>query len=77
MFRYVAVIVFALVTVVAFAAPKEEPKPLDVNPKPLGSDPSVKLDYDIVYVRARARTTRPSRWTEIVQPGHHGRRAPT
>src|SRR5262249_30612237 len=27
-------------------------QPIDVNPKPIASDPTVKYDYDIVYVRA-------------------------
>ena len=47
----------ALVLLIGWAlsaepARKETPKPLDVVPKPLASDASVKLDYDIVYVRA-------------------------
>src|SRR5262247_237541 len=39
------------------AAEKREEKlfdrVLDVEPRPIGSDPSVRWDYDIVYVRAR------------------------
>src|SRR5262245_15754459 len=41
----------------AAAAEKREEKlfdrVLDVEPRPIGSDPSVRWDYDIVYVRAR------------------------
>jgi hypothetical protein len=29
------------------------PDPIDVSPRPIASDPTVKYDYDIVYVRAR------------------------
>jgi hypothetical protein len=48
--------------------------PLDVVPKPLSSDPSIEIDYDIVYVRAprfvseRDGRQRPSRWPEIGHP---------
>jgi hypothetical protein len=71
MFRNVAVVVFALVTVslAAPAAQKEAPKPLDVNPKPLRSDTSVKVDYDIVYVRTPRKDDKSqSLWAEIFQP---------
>src|SRR5436190_18704300 len=50
------------------------PARLDPHPKPLASDPSVKLDYDIVYVRAprflagRDGKQRPSAWPEIGHP---------
>src|SRR5262245_50730512 len=50
------------------------PAKLDPVPKPLASDPSVKLDYDIVYVRAprfvagRDGKPRPSAWPEIAHP---------
>src|SRR5262245_49525184 len=50
------------------------PAKLDITPKPVGSDPSVKLDYDIVYVRAprfvpgRNGKPRPSAWPEIAHP---------
>jgi hypothetical protein len=69
MSRYTAVIVMALASAVAFADPGQEPKPLNVNPKPLASDPSVKVDYDIVYVRAPRKDdkTQPL-WTEIFHP---------
>src|SRR5436190_9797509 len=50
------------------------PARLDPHPKPLASDPSVKVDYDIVYVRAprfvsgRDGKPRPSAWPEIAHP---------
>src|SRR5438552_28467 len=50
------------------------PAKLDPHPKPLASDPSIKLDYDIVYVRAprfvkgRDGKARPSAWPEIGHP---------
>src|ERR1043166_6598405 len=50
------------------------PAKLDPVPKPIASDPSVKLDYDIVYVRAPRFVTggegkpRPSAWPEIGHP---------
>src|SRR3982750_3261950 len=48
--------------------------PLDAIPKPVASDPSIKIDYDIVYVRAprfvkdRGGSERPRRWPEIGHP---------
>ena len=56
------------------ADPALPPEKLDPVPKPLASDPSVKLDYDIVYVRAprfvpgRDGKQRPSAWPEIAHP---------
>jgi hypothetical protein len=52
----------------ALPAPK-----IDPVPKPLASDPSVKIDYDIVYVRAPRYVTKngkqkPSAWPEIAHP---------
>src|SRR5262249_33696858 len=49
------------------------PPKLDPVPKPLASDKDVKIDYDIVYVRAPRFITqngkdRPSRWPEIGHP---------
>src|SRR5262249_20806109 len=61
----------------AFAQTSEKPKgrPLDVNPKHFTKDSSVKLDYDIVYVRAPRYITgndgkqRPAPvWPEIGHP---------
>jgi hypothetical protein len=53
--------------------PALPPEKLDPVPKPLASDPSVKVDYDIVYVRAprfvaRDGKQRPSAWPEIAHP---------
>src|SRR5687768_29080 len=50
------------------------PVKLDPVPKPLKSDPTVKLDYDIVYVKAprfvpgKDGKPRPSAWPEIAHP---------
>src|SRR2546428_11006189 len=66
-----------IVTSVAVACAAEGPFPpakIDPQPKPLASDPSVKIDYDIVYVRAprfvpgRDGKQRPSAWPEIAHP---------
>src|SRR5437899_7661192 len=63
--------------VLAVACAAEGPFPpakIDPQPKPLASDPSVKIDYDIVYVRAprfvpgRDGKQRPSAWPEIAHP---------
>jgi hypothetical protein len=54
--------------------PALPPAKLDPVPRPLKSDPSVKIDYDIVYVRAPRFVAgpngkqRPSRWPEIGHP---------
>src|SRR3954464_10383360 len=56
------------------AAPPLPPDKIDPVPKPLSSDPSVKIDYDIVYVRAPrfvpgpGGKQRPSAWPEIAHP---------
>jgi hypothetical protein len=62
-----------IVSLAASAAPPKEPRfddPIDVNVPPIGSDPSVRYDYDIVYCRAqRAGDTEHKRfWTEIATP---------
>src|SRR5438874_733437 len=54
--------------------PALPPSKIDPVPKPLKSDPSVKVDYDIVYVRAprfvpgKDGKQRPSAWAEIAHP---------
>src|SRR6266576_133630 len=79
MHRITAVAIVALCLVIGWTisaepARKETPKALDVNPKPLTSDPSVKVDYDIVYVRAprfvksRDGKEHVSAWPEIGHP---------
>jgi hypothetical protein len=47
-----AVVASLLAAALLAAQPKGPPEKPDPNPRPLSSDPSVKLDYDIVYVRA-------------------------
>jgi hydrazine synthase alpha subunit-like protein len=43
--------------------------PLSVDPRPIASDATVKLDYDIVYVRApRPVGKAASRWAEVGDP---------
>jgi hypothetical protein len=43
--------------------------PLNVNPKPIASDPSVKYDYDIVYVRApRKGDNKQIAWADVFAP---------
>ncbi|MBA4062865.1 MAG: hypothetical protein C0501_04000, partial [Isosphaera sp.] len=52
------------------AARQPDPaRTLDVTPKPVASDPAVKLDYDIVYVRApRKGDAVGTNWPEISNP---------
>src|SRR5215212_8278917 len=63
-----------LFAICLFAAETLPPPKIDPVPKPIASDPSVKLDYDIVYVRAprfvpgRDGKPRPSAWPEIAHP---------
>jgi hypothetical protein len=63
-----------LYLLVALFSAEPLPQKIDPVPKPLASDPSVKLDYDIVYVRAprfvpgRDGKPRPSAWPEIGHP---------
>jgi hypothetical protein len=73
--RLVAVALGIPFTALLFAAdPALPPEKLDPVPKPIASDPTVKLDYDIVYVRAprfvpgRDGKQRPSAWPEIGHP---------
>src|SRR5687768_4645121 len=42
---------------------------IDLNVPPVGADASVKVDYDIVYVRApRFGDEKASTWTEVSRP---------
>ncbi len=53
------------------AEPSNKPKkgPLDVQPKPIATDPTVKYDYDIVYVRSpRKGDDKQIQWTEVFSP---------
>src|SRR5206468_1187592 len=43
----------ALLPAAGLPAGEAPPARLDVAPKPISADPSVRYDYDIVYVRAR------------------------
>jgi hypothetical protein len=64
----------ALTAAVAAERPDYPPTKIDPQPKPIASDPSVKIDYDIVSVRAprfvpgRDGKPRPSAWPEIAHP---------
>ena len=64
---------FALIPLVlvplALAQPPRGTAPIDVEPKPITSDKSVKLDYDIVYVRMpRKGDDVGTNWPEISNP---------
>lgn len=52
---------------------------MDIYPKPIASDPEVKYDYDIVYVRApRYGDDRQIVWSEVFAPMRaEPRRAPS
>jgi hypothetical protein len=73
--RTLAVAFLPLALAIAIAAEgRFPPEKVDPHPKPLASDPSVKIDYDIVYVRAPRfikgadGKQRPSAWPEIGHP---------
>jgi RNA polymerase sigma factor (sigma-70 family) len=55
----------------AAAPPKADDRPprgpFDLHPRPIAKDPSIKYDYDIVYVRA-PRKSKNDRWAEVVVP---------
>lgn len=78
-FRYeVGFVLLATVLVLAAAMPapgqvpknaNPSPKALDVTPEHFAKDASVKLDYDIVYVRAPRRgDDKQIAWTEVFNP---------
>src|SRR4051812_32355123 len=51
------------------AQPGDVPATIDVRPKPVAADPSAKIDYDIVYVRApRKGDAVGTNWPEIANP---------
>jgi hypothetical protein len=67
----VSLILAACCTITGSAEEREKLylAPLNVHPKPIAQDKSVKYDYDIVYVRAPRRGDKErSAWTEIVHP---------
>src|SRR3954469_11534460 len=64
-----------LLATLALAAPPSDPPQrlykgaLNMEPPPIASDPSVKYDYDIVYVRApRREKDGRARWAEVGDP---------
>ncbi len=58
-----------LVLSVTSAQPPRDIAPVNIEPKPIASDPGVKLDYDIVYVRMPRRGDNVgTNWTEISNP---------
>src|SRR5690348_8409357 len=68
-----ALVLFLATLIAAGPGPKPAPKlyksPLNMNPPPLSKDPSVKYDYDIIYVRApRKDGTGRSHWAEVGDP---------
>ncbi len=74
--RFLPVALCATFAAVLLAAPPDPalqaPK-IDPEPKPLASDKTVKVDYDIVYVRAPRHVMKngkqkPSAWPEIAHP---------
>lgn len=72
--RLLAVVLSLSAAVASAADPALPPDKIDPVPKPLSSDPSVALNYDIVYVKAPRFVDagngkqRPSRWPEIAHP---------
>jgi hypothetical protein len=68
--RRLALPALLLLAAVAWAQPPERvPGSINVEPKPVASDPAVKLDYDIVYVRMpRKGDGVGTNWTEISNP---------
>jgi hypothetical protein len=68
---YPALLAILAASFVAGAAPetKKYDGVLDMEPKPILKDPTVKYDYDIVYVRApRTQPDGRSRWAEVGDP---------
>jgi hypothetical protein len=54
---------------VALAQPKKEQRVLNISPPHISTDPSVKYDYDIVYVRApRHGDERRGKWADFSDP---------
>jgi hypothetical protein len=62
--------VFYLTTAIGLPAPGDrKDRPLDVTPRAVTADRSVKYDYDIVYVRApRHGDNKQIAWTEVFSP---------
>jgi hypothetical protein len=67
--RRFLLIPLGLAIVVLAQAPTDLSAPIRIDPKPVASDPSVKIDYDIVYVRMpRKGDNVGTNWTEISNP---------
>src|SRR5690348_14119447 len=68
--RRLALPALVLVAAVAWAGPPETISgPINVEPKHVSTDPAVKLDYDLVYVRMpRKGDGVGTNWTEISNP---------
>ncbi len=52
---------------------QQKPKQFNIKPKPIKTDPSIRYDYDIVYVRSprwveERGKKRPARWAEFAYP---------
>jgi hypothetical protein len=60
------VLLAALATVAGGAEEKLPTGPVNVNAKPIADDPTVKYDFDIIYVRVPRKT--PSVWAEVFFP---------
>jgi hypothetical protein len=67
--RFCLCLPLVVAAVAGAGPPGDRPAPLDVSPRPVAADPSVKIDYDIVYVRApRKGDAVGTNWTEISNP---------
>ena len=69
MFRLAALLPLAALASAALAQPVAAPRSLDISPRPVASDPAVRIDYDIVYVRMpRKGDAVGTSWAEIANP---------
>ncbi len=69
MSRLAALVPLAALASVALGQPFAPPRPLDISPRPVASDPAVTIDYDIVYVRMpRKGDAVGTSWAEIANP---------
>jgi hypothetical protein len=70
--RWIIPAAFLALAAAVLAAPpgqQAKPRPLNVEPRPIATDASVKYDYDIVYVRApRKGDDKQIAWTEVFSP---------
>lgn len=69
MSRLAALLPLAALASVALAQPVAPPRTLNISPKPVATDPAVRIDYDIVYVRMpRKGDAVGTSWAEIANP---------